>query len=119
MSSLVHDARGNPKPRGVGRVTHKPNGIDPDRATQSFAAHWCVRPGAPQFGSQLPAPGRRRSPLQEIKEALLELEWFAEEVPEDGLLFRRELGTNLAGNAFLKSIVLLLANLLIDFSDAS
>jgi hypothetical protein len=50
------------------------------------------------------------------KEPLLELEWLAEEVPERGLLFHREQGTNLVGNAFVQGIVLLPAKLLIYLS---
>jgi hypothetical protein len=51
-------ARGPIQSNGVGHSTHRAEGNQRDRVSHSLLACSCVRPGVPQFGKQLPAPGR-------------------------------------------------------------
>jgi hypothetical protein len=59
VSSTAGPRRGGQsKGNGVGHSTHRAKGNQRDRVSHSLLACSCVRPGVPQFGKQLPAPGR-------------------------------------------------------------
>jgi hypothetical protein len=60
MSSSAAGPRrgGQSKGNGVGHSTHRAEGNQRDQMSHSLLACSCVRPGVPQFGKQLPAPGR-------------------------------------------------------------